>query len=331
MMSRRLLVLVVLLLAPYVLGQFRDSGTGNLKVRIMYPDGRPCCEVPARVQLFESSGSTPVDNTFTNDSGVIHFLSVRIGDYHIIVSGQGIQETDSGVFEVDERKTSQSLEITVKRSGEAVAGRGSPSNTPTVSAADLNIPDSAKKEFDKANEFMAKQDWKKMIEQLNKALAIYPKYASAYNNLGVAYSRLGDRASEREALQKAVSLDEHFAPAYVNLARMEIVDHNFPNAETLLNKAVAGDPNNPQTLVLLANVELLDRHYDEAIANCRKVHSSPQNPHALVHYIAARALEHENRAAEAVGELQTFLQEEPLGDRADSVRKELAGLQNHVQ
>jgi len=54
----------------------------------------------------------------------------------------------------------------------------------------------------------------------------------------------------------------------------------------------------------------------------------PQDPHALAHYIAARAWEHENRPAEALTELQTFLQEEPSGPRADAVRKEIAGLQN---
>jgi predicted Zn-dependent protease len=97
-----------------------------------------------------------------------------------------------------------------------------------------------------------------------------------------------------------------------------------------VNKATGADPEDPQTLVLLANVELLDQHYDEAIANCRKVHSMVHDSQALVHYIAARALEHENRPADAVTELQTFLKEEPTGPRAEAVRKEMAGLQRLI-
>jgi lipopolysaccharide biosynthesis regulator YciM len=141
----------------------------------------------------------------------------------------------------------------------------------------------------------------------------------------VAYARLGDRTREREALQKAVAL--HFAPAFVNLARMAIVDRDMTQAETLLGKATAEDPASTPTLILLANVELLEHHYDLAIGNCRKAHSLAQDSHALAHYIAARALEHQDRSLEAMAEFQTFLQEEPRGERAEAVRRELAGLQ----
>jgi tetratricopeptide (TPR) repeat protein len=200
-----------------------------------------------------------------------------------------------------------------------------------VSAADLNIPESAKKEFDKASAQMAKKNWGKAIAGFNRALALYPDYAAAYNNLGVIYAKTGDRKTEREALQKAVALDDHLAVAYVNLGIMAIAERNFPEAENMLNKATSADPENTQTLVLLANAELLDKHYDQAISNCHKVHSMPHESQALIHYIAARALEHENRASEAVTEFQTFLKEEPSGPRAESVRGELTRLQRQIE
>ncbi len=80
----------------------------------------------------------------------------------------------------------------------------------------------------------------------------------------------------------------------------------------------------------LANVELLDKHYEAAIATCRTVHSRPHQSYALIHYIAARAYEHESRLSEAAAEFETFLQEEPSGARADAVRKELAAIQAHL-
>jgi hypothetical protein len=112
---------------------------------------------------------------------------------------------------------------------------------------------------------------------------------------------------------------------------MAIADHALPDAETLLNKATAADPSDAQTLVLLANVELLNQHLDAAIANCRKVHAMSQNSHALAHYVAGRALEHENHPKEAVVEFRMFLQEEPSGPRADAVRKEMGSLQAQIQ
>ena len=313
-------LLFACLLSPAT-AQFR---TGNLQVRVTFTDGRPC-DIRAHVQLMGSASTSPVAESYTNDSGMTSFNNIEIGNYHLIVSGQGIQETDSGLFEVDPRRTSQFLYVTVKSTRKTE--QPTLNELGTVGAMDLQIPESAAKEFDKATALMAKHDWKKAIERLDKALAIYPQYAAAYNNLGVVYSRIGDRNREREALRKAISLNDHFAPAFVNLAKMAISDRDFPAAEALLDKAAGMDPSNSQNLVLLANVELLDRHYDQAITNCRKVHSLAQGSHSLVHYIAARAFEHENRTSDAVAEFQIFLSEEPSGERAEAVRKELAGLQ----
>jgi tetratricopeptide (TPR) repeat protein len=275
--------------------------------------------------LMVSAGNTPVAESYTNDSGLTDFDEVEVGNYHLVVSGEGIEQTDTGMFEVDSRRGTQFQTVSVKRTEEASKKAGP--GAPMVAVGDINIPKAAVKEFDKASNLIAKQEWKKAINQLNRALALYPQYVQAYNNLGVVYARLGDRISERTALQKAISLNDHFAPAWVNLARMAIVDRDFSTAETLLEKATTLTPTDSQTLLILANVELMNLHYDQAIVNCRKVHSLAQDSHALVHFIAARALEHQSRSSDAANELHTFLKEEPSGIRADAARKELASLQ----
>jgi tetratricopeptide (TPR) repeat protein len=322
-LATALFLLLHLFLLPLTWAQLKS---GDIKVRVTLADGHPC-NIVVHVQLMPSSSNNPVADAYTNDACMTEFNNLETGNYHLVVSGQGIEETDSEMFEVDNRRTGQYQYVSVKRTKSDDHTNSNLSGTPTVGASDLNIPQNAAKEFDKASEFMAKQDWKKAIERLNKALAIYPKYAAAYNNLGVVYAHMDDRPREREALQKAVGLNDHLAAAFVNLAKMAIADHDMPQAETLLDKATAADPDNSQTLILLANVQLLDLKYDQAIATSRKIHLLAKDSHALCHYISARAFEHENRPADAVAEFQTFLQEEPVGDRAEAVRKELAGLQ----
>lgn len=278
-----------------------------------------------------NAGTSNVGEAFTNDNGQAEFSRVVPGNYHVLVSGQDIEPADSGIFEVDNRKITQSVDVTVRRVGESDIEMAKKGAQATVAAADLHIPGEARKEFEKAVAQMAKKKWTNAVAGFNRALVLYPNYAAAYNNLGVVYAKLGKREAERDALQKAVTLDDHLAPAYMNLGIMAIADRNFPAAENFLNKATASDPENPQTLVLLANAELLDKHYDEAISNCHKVHSMPHGSQTLVHYIAARALEHENRTADAVTEFQTFLREEPSGPRAQAVREELARIQRQIQ
>lgn len=319
------------LLSLLVLLELESAATaqlkaGNLQVRVTFTDGHPC-NIKVRVQLMLSAGSTSVAENYTNDQGLASFDDVEVGNYHLIVSGDGIETTDSGLFELDNRHGTQFQTISVKRTDE----QKSESKSTTVAVQDINIPKAAHKDFDKASALIAKQEWKKAIDQLNRALAIYPNYVEAYNNLGVVYARIGDRPSERAALQKATTINDHFAPAWVNLARMAIADRDFPTAENLLDKAVALTPTDSDTLLILANVELMNLHYDHAIAHCRQVHSLDQGSHELAHFIAARALEHESRFAEAISELQLFLKEESSGERADAARRELVDLQSRSQ
>ncbi len=322
-------VALVLLLSfplPQVVAQHQ---TGNLRVYVTYPDDR-AVTVQVKVGLIGGSSNNEVAQTFTNDRGEATFLNVAVGNYHVSVSGEGIQPTQSDSFIVDERKNTQSVLVRVQptaQNGEANTKAGAP----TVSASDLKVPKKASKEFDTATKLIAQQEWQAAVDPLNKALALYPDYAEAYNNLGVVYARLGESEKERQALQKAIAANDHFAPAHVNLARLEMKEQDFAAAEAHLNQATAADPTDARALVLLAQVQLLNRHYEDAIASAGKVHAMAHASYAVVHYVAARACERLNRLSDAVTELKLFLTEEPSGERATAVRQEMAAIQKELQ
>jgi len=321
------ILLLLLLLALPLSPAAAQLKTGNLHVSVTYPDDR----VPdgqMKIGLINESNGNQIAQTFTNDHGQAQFLGVAIGNYQVTVSGQAIQTTQSETFEVDARRGAQSIFVRVKP---AAGNSESKASNATVSASDLKVPEKASKEFDKATKMIAKQEWQKAIDQLNKALALYPSYAEAYTNLGVVYSRLGDSDKERDALHKAIAANDHFAPALVNLARMEMKENNFAGAEVHLRQATAADPTDARTLALLAQVQLLDRHYEDAIASAGKVHTMSHGSYPLVHYVAARACERLNRLSDAVTELKLFLTEEPLGERAAAARQEMAAIQKQLQ
>ncbi len=320
---------ILLFLPPCACAQVGTAGMdpaqfGNVHVHVVYPSDRSA-GLHLRVRLL-SGGGMPMGESLTNDQGIAEFTGVPIGDYHIVVSGEGIQEADSGEFELDRRKTSQDLYITVRST--ASDANQPVGGAPTVAAVDLNVPPEAQKEFDLASKQMADQDWAKAVDRLKNAISIYPRYASAYNNLGVAYGRLNQPDEERAALKKAVELDDHLVQAFVNLAKMSLREHDSAQAESLLEKAARADFANAETLTLLAEAQLLNKHYDAAIATARSVHSMPHQNFAVVHYIAARSFEHEHRQQDALSELQLCLTEEPQGARADHVREEIARLKS---
>jgi tetratricopeptide (TPR) repeat protein len=322
---RKLLLPVVVLLSVGSQAQFKTSGVGNLRVLVVYTDDRAVTE-HARVQLMNSAMNNSVNEQYTNDLGEVEFYSIDVGDYHIVVTGEGIQDTDSGIFEVDDRKGSQSITIAVKKTGEG--GRTGKAGGPSVSVKQLKIPSDARSKYDEATQLMAKSDWAGAIGRLNQAVALYPAYAEAYNNLAAAHARLGEWKQAREALENATRVDDHFAAAFVNLAHLDEKEKDYQAAEAQLEKAVALDPANADTLTQLCRDQLLDKHYEASIRTAQRVHAMPHKAYAVVHYIAARAFQRENRPADAIVEFKVLLQEEPAGGRADAVRKELAEMES---
>jgi tetratricopeptide (TPR) repeat protein len=325
-MMYRLFVVVFLLLVISAAAQF-DSGLSNqshsVTVRVVLPQGN-VCDTQTHVSLVSSLGVS-IGEASTRGDCTVQFSNVPKGTYHLIVSGHGGEECGSESFEVG-TQDAQEFEVRVNPPAESEHEARNVQGGALVAANDLNIPKKAKKEFAKADNFIAAENWPQAMERLQRAIAIDPQFVDAYNNLGVVYARLGDQVHERDVLQKAISLNDHYAPAYVNLARADIAEQNFPHAEMLLDKAEALDPTDVITMVLLANVELRTRHFDRVIDTCGRAHSTQQPQHSIVHYIAALAYEQQNRLAEALAELKVFLKEEEDGPRATAARKEMAAL-----
>lgn len=330
---RWLVPVVVSLVVPCAQAQLRaganmNFNVGNVNIRIVLSNDRNAGPF-LLVKLMDGSSDAVVATTYTNDIGAAEFAGVPVGMYHVQVSGDGIETTNSDTFEVDNRKISQAQYVTVRKRDDSGPKPVSGHST-IVSATDLNVPDKARKELDKANEEMALQNWKKAKEHLDKAIALAPQYVTAHNNLAVLYAKTNDLPNEEEALKKAISLDAHFAPALLNYGKLCLRQKNFPQAEALLQKAITADPNDTEILLLLANAEYMNRHFEAAITSAHQAHSSQEHP-AFVHYIAARAYQQLNQQQQAVNEFQAFLKEEPKGPRADYVRNDMAKIQSAMQ
>ena len=325
--DRRSLRLIVFALFLPLCDLAAQSHPGNVRVYVTFLDDRTPNE-QLKIELLSGTSGTQVMEAYTDQRGTADLANVPVGTYQISVRGQTVQPTTSDFFDVDERRSTQTVFVRVRPAAE---DNSQASAGPAIAVRDINIPESASKQFDQATEAMNQQDWRKAVTYLGEAVAIYPKYVEAYTNLGAAYEHLGDPVREREALTKALAADGHFAPALMNLGMLSMIEKQYGEAEDELGRASAGDPANPQILMLLAQAQLLNKHFDQAIASAQKLHTLPHHEkYAKVHYIAARAYEHENRAADAANELQEFLSEQPSGPIADAVRKELSNLRGET-
>ncbi len=67
----------------------------------------------------------------------------------------------------------------------------------------------------------AAEDWRRAIAGFELATLIEPELGRAWNNMGIAYTKLGDYEAARAAYQRALELDTAFGSAERNLSMME--------------------------------------------------------------------------------------------------------------
>ncbi len=324
-MTGRLIAFVLLLLsiASAQIGRGASDVVARLRVRVAFSDHAPC-DSSTRVVLNGSTGFTLAEGS-VNGECVAEFYDVPSGRYRITVSGRDAKNADEGNVDVNP-VINQDLEVQAKHSQESDPIQGAASAS-FISASDLGVPANAAKEFEKANRLIAKQDWAKATERLKKGLAIYPRYATGYNNLGAAYSHLGNTAQAREALQMAISIDDRLAPAYVNLGRLSVLEKDYSGAESLLTKALSlARAENADELFLLAYAQLTDQHLEQALQTSRQGHASGLDHHGFLHLVAANAYEQQKKIADSVSELELYLREEPTASQAEKVRSAIATL-----
>jgi tetratricopeptide (TPR) repeat protein len=328
MLARRLLLLFVLALLVPSPGFAQQDRTGvasaEIRVRVSREDGRPPGD-RCRVELLTSSG-VPVRESSSDDSGNVLFPSVPDGSYRLRLTGSTILDITTEEFTVDHGRSV--LETVTVRSKTDPTEANSPESM--VAVVDLNVPDAAKKEFDRGWAALQEKNWPEAKRYFQKAAELYPQYASAYNNLGVALMNLGQRSEGKQAFERAVSLNDHFANAHLNLGRVALAEGKYEEAATQLDRAVAANPLNPVGLLLLSSVELQLGKYDECIANARRVHSLPHEGYALAHFFAAQAFEAKHDPSEAMVEYKVFLKESPNSPSASKASAALKVLQSQL-
>ncbi len=274
------------------------------------------------VRLYQR-GQVLIAESVTDERGRATFSAVPAGYYYASVTGIGVQTTDGSEFEIIDNEGAHTETVRIKAPEDASAGKAG--GGAVVSTSELKIPEKAQKEFDKGVDAFSAGDNNKAEASFKKAIEDYPKYANAYNNLGVLYMKTSQPAQAKEAFAKSVAIDDKFVPGYVNLARLSFAGHNYPEAEATLGKALAIAPDNLEALTLLATSEYMNKENEKALANVRRIHSLPNHQaFSGVHLLAAQILMSENDRDQAIDQYIAFLQESPQDLRVPAVRKTLA-------
>lgn len=120
------------------------------------------------------------------------------------------------------------------------------------------------------------------IREFVAAVNTDSNYYQAYNAMGVATLRLGNRKDARELFQAALQINPDYAVAYDNMGNLELIEGNLTEAENYFNKSLKLNSHNPTAMYHLGQVAVRQRDYNKALTWLNhSIHMHPMSSPAL--------------------------------------------------
>jgi tetratricopeptide (TPR) repeat protein len=325
-----ILPLVLVFLFPLIIcaqGSGRESsGTGGNHViqgHVFFPSGR---RAEGTIQVKLQSYNSGELSVIADSSGSFIFAGLAPGNYTVIV----IAGDD---YEVAREGVSIDTDVNLSRSGIPVntasrrytvmvtlqAKRTSRSKPSVINAALAEVPEAARKLYEKALEASQTGDNLKAVDSLKGALSLYPKFPLALNELGVQYLKLGQPIKAVEPLRTAATLSPTAYTPRLNLGIALLESGQFAEAEVQLREVLK--LNSAPTAHMYLGLTLVRLHrMEEAEEALKQAIQLGGNQLSLAHYYLGGLYWQRRDYQRAADELETYLRLTPNAPDAERVR-----------
>lgn len=308
-----------------------DKGTGGrntLQGTIFLPGGN---RMDRRVKVKLTGLASGEQFQLSDDSGAFTFRRLQSGRYTLVVDAG--KEFELAAENVD------IIEPATRRGGQGITvpvyitlqPRENKSATPgTVDARTAAVPDAAKDLFKEAMESAKSGDRKKAIEELDKALEIYPNFMSALNQLGVQYMELRQWEKATEALRKAIKISPDAFYPHLNYGIVLVQVKKYSDAASELQFAVQKDGASGVAHYYLGRALINVGKYDAAENALRHTITIGGDEAIEAHrYLGAVYIEKRDRLR-AADELDTYLKLAPTAKDAERIRSIIKDLRSQA-
>jgi len=297
---------------------------GQLSVRVR--DRRTETQLEqARVQLIRFPDEI-VSEQFTGTDGGVTFTGISVGAYTIKATRQGYE---TGEASVDFRRGDSALQnvdillMPLTRNGDDLPAG-------SISADDLRIPESARKEFERAKRLLnEKKNPRESIISFQRAIELYPDYADAYFLLGVAQLQVNDASAAEASLRKAISLDARRTGPYYPLAMILFSQRKFSDEQQILLQAQALDPSDWRWAFEIARADAQQGNWNEALQGALAVRTMPNAP-TKIHLLLGDIYSNTGRLKESIDELELFLHLDPQSPFVPRIQQVLPELRRKL-
>jgi len=299
-----------------------SPGGASISGRVVLPDGNSLGQsTKIRLETFRGVSSS----AYTDSEGRFQFNELSPGSYQVVIDGDKERfETTSQRVEVL-RGLPVMLTITLKEKG---AGETTKRAASAVSAGELDsaVPSKAKKEFDRATHAGEAGKPEEAIAHLRNAIAIYPQYLMAHNDLGALLLESGKLDEAEVELRAALVIDRSAFNPTLNLGMVLVQEHQFSEARELLQKAVSLKPESPAARLYRGLALLGTSDLDGAEAELKSAYKLGGGQYAQALFHLGQLYMDKGDRALARQYFERYIQEAPGAKNLDQVRSLIASL-----
>lgn len=297
-----------------------ESATGSVRGRVVYPSGAFGGET-MRITVQSLRGTQTI--TYTDNQGLFEIRSLPVGDYTLEV------EPDKLRFENTSERISiykgASLFVTIALREKTRGGVLKP-DTNVVSAGELTqvVPEKARKEFDRANALVKEGKHEEAIEHFRKAVAIFPQFLMAHNDLGAQLLEQGSFDEAEREFRHAIAIDPKAFNPQLNLGILLVRQQRFAEASDALRKALALESNSASAKFFLGLSLLGQEDYSGAESELKAAYALGGTQYALALFHLGEVYMNRGERALALQAFEAYLREVPNAANADQTRKMIA-------
>ena len=214
----------------------------------------------------------------------------------------------------------------------------------TLSATRYKAPRDARRAYEKGLEAERNGKLANARKYFEQAVEIYPRFANAWFQLGTVLQKENQNDAARKAYTQATTIDTKFLPPYLSLALMAYRARNWTEILKLTGHILDLDPLNQAAatgyILDLDPLNYAEAYFYNSVANYKLNKIEDAEKSALkaehldlrtripqVHLLLAEIYSRKNNYANAISELQTYLELAPHAKHADQVREQLAKLE----
>jgi tetratricopeptide (TPR) repeat protein len=196
---------------------------------------------------------------YTDQQGRFELPNLAPGEYTVEAESDRDRRFDSGTERVLVRRGVAST-VTIYLKEKVGEKRAQGAKSISVAMLNQKIPKAALKEFENASRLSTEGNATESIAALRRAIAIYPDYLMAHNDLGAQLMEQGKLDEAASELKAAIKIDPKAANPQINLGVVLERQNNFTESIATLDKALSLDPNSPVAHLYagMASVKLND-------------------------------------------------------------------------